>query len=169
MGYDVVDVLAERFGAVFRKERFWNALRGRCALGGYDATLLKPLSYVNLTGPVVRKVLTDLGIPEPDMMVVVDDFALPLGRVRIRPSGGGGGHNGLQSIVRAVGVGFPRIRIGIGAPEPGEAVDHVLSRFSREERVVIDKANGLAAEAVALWAKDGLEAAMNRYNSPEGR
>jgi PTH1 family peptidyl-tRNA hydrolase len=68
-----------------------------------------------------------------------------------------------------VGDGFPRIRIGIGAPEPGEAVDHVLSRFSRDEREVVDKAIGFAAEAVALWASDGLEAAMNRYNSPEGR
>jgi PTH1 family peptidyl-tRNA hydrolase len=169
VGFDVVDVLARKHGATFRKERFWNALRGRCALGGYDATLLKPLSYVNLTGPVVRKVLEDLGIPEPELMVVVDDFALPLGRIRIRPSGGGGGHNGLTSIVRAVGDGFPRIRIGIGAPEPGEAVDHVLSRFSRDEREVVDKAIGFAAEAVALWASDGLEAAMNRYNSPEGR
>lgn len=164
-----MDVLAYRYRVEFRRERFWNSLRARCILGGDEATLLKPLSYVNLTGPVVRKVCMDLGIPERDVMVVVDDFELALGRIRIRLSGSGGGHNGLSSVVAALGRDVPRVRIGIGAPEPGGAVDHVLSRFSREERAEIDKAIGLAADAVELWASDGVEAAMNRYNSPEGR
>lgn len=168
VGFDVVDAVAARHGAGFRKERFWNSLRARCKLGGDEATLLKPLSYVNLTGPVVRKVAEDLAVPERDVMVVVDDFWLPLGKLRIRTQGSGGGHNGLESVVRTIGKDFPRVRIGIGAPEPGGAVDHVLSRFAREEREVIDKAIGLAADAVELWASDGIEAAMNRFNSPEG-
>ncbi len=169
VGFDTVDLLARRRGAEFRRERFWNSLRARCVLAGEETTLLKPLSYVNLSGPVVRKVREDLSVADRDLMVVVDDFALPLGRIRIRATGSGGGHNGLESVVQAVGSGIPRLRIGIGAPDPGEAVDHVLSRFRKEEREVIERAIGLAADAVELWASEGVEAAMNRYNSPEGR
>jgi len=176
-----VERLADRDGVEFRKERFWNAERARCRIRGHEVTLLKPLSYVNLSGPVVRKVSKDLEVERRDVLVVLDDFWLPLGRLRIRKQGGGGGHNGLDSVVRAFqSKDVARLRIGIGVPQYGEAVDHVLSRFRTEERPIVTEAIERAADAVMVWASDGLDAAMNRFNptpdesgeersTPEGR
>jgi len=154
----------------FRKERFWNALRARITICEIPVTLIKPLSYVNLSGPVVRKVAEDLEVPVHDVLVVLDDFYLPPGRLRIRMSGGDGGHNGLESIIRAFKTDrVTRLRIGIGEPHPGGATDHVLSRFRPEERQVIEEAIRTAADAAEAWVVDGPEEAMNRFNrsSPE--
>jgi PTH1 family peptidyl-tRNA hydrolase len=129
-----------------------------------EATLLKPLSFVNLTGPVVRKVRDDLELAVEDILIVLDDFWLPLGRLRMRTRGGGGGHNGLDSVVRCLGEDVPRLRIGIGAPGEGRAVDHVLSRFRSDEFPVVQSAIDCAADAVEIWASEGPEAAMNRFN-----
>lgn len=160
-----MDLLAFRGRVEFKRERFWNAERARLPSRGGELALLKPLSYVNLSGPVVRKVMSDLDVPATDVVVVLDDFALPLGKIRIRAKGGGGGHNGLTSIVKALGTeDVARIRIGIGEPGPGRAVDHVLSRFRPEEREVVEKAVATAADAVSDWASEGIEATMNRYN-----
>ena len=161
--------LAARAGVEFRKERFWNAERARCRVGGESATLLKPLSYVNLTGPVVRKVAEDLSIERDGILIVLDDFWLPLGRLRFRKKGGDGGHNGLESVIRALGTEFvARLRIGIGVPGAGKAVHHVLSRFRTEERQIADEAIQTAAEAVTVWSREGTDAAMNRFNpAPE--
>jgi PTH1 family peptidyl-tRNA hydrolase len=145
-------------------------MRARVHLGEEAVTLLKPLSYVNLSGPVVRKVAEDLEVETRDVIVVLDDFALPLGSLRIRVKGSGGGHNGLESVVRALRTEkVARLRIGIGEPRPGRAVDHVLSRFGKDEQEVVRETIGSAADAVALWVSEGIEAAMNRYNrsSPE--
>ena len=163
----MVEHLASRHGAEFRRERFWNCVRARCRPGDEELTLIKPLSYVNLSGPVVRKVSEDLSVESRDILIVLDDFWLPLGRLRLRGTGGGGGHRGLESILRAVGTGCPRMRIGIGTPDPEGAVDHVLSRFRSEEREVMDRAIQRAADAVELWAFRGLETAMNTYNPEE--
>lgn len=160
-----MDLLAYRDRVEFKRERFWNAERARVRSGAGELTLLKPLSYVNLSGPVVRKVMSDLEVPTADVVVVLDDFALPLGKIRIRAKGGGGGHNGLTSIVKALGTeDVARIRLGIGEPGPGRAVDHVLSRFRPEEREVVETAVATAADAVMDWASEGIEATMNRYN-----
>ena len=125
---------------------------------------MKPLSFVNLTGPVVRKIREDLDIEIEDILIVVDDFWLPLGRLRMRIHGGGGGHNGLDSVVRCVGREVPRLRIGIGAPGEGSTVNHVLSRFRKDELQVVQTAIDCAADAVEIWASEGPEAAMNRFN-----
>ncbi len=159
-----MDRLAARSGNEFRKERFWNAERARARIRGVEATLIKPLSFVNLTGPVVRKVREDLEIEIEDTLIVVDDFWLPLGRLRMRLQGGGGGHNGLDSVVRCLSREVPRLRIGIGAPDAGKAVGHVLSRFRKGELPLVHKAIDCAADAVEIWASEGPEAAMNRFN-----
>ena len=154
----------------FKKERFWNALRARISIEGIPVTLIKPLSYVNLSGPVARKVAEDLEVPVRDVLVVLDDFYLPPGTLRLRTAGGGGGHNGMDSIIRAFKTDrVSRLRIGIGQPHPGGATDHVLSRFRPEERQVIEEAVRTAADAVSVWAVDGPGLAMNRFNrsSPE--
>ena len=159
-----MDRLAARSGNEFRKERFWNAERARARLRGVEATLLKPLSYVNLTGPVVRKVGEDLEVAIEDILIILDDFWLPLGRLRMRIKGGGGGHNGLDSVVRCLSEDVPRLRIGIGSPGEGQAVNHVLTRFRKDELPVVQKAIDSAADAAEIWASEGPEAAMNRFN-----
>jgi len=165
VGFETIRLLAARAGAKLRRRLFWNALRARTTFGRESATLLMPLSFVNRSGPVVRKAAKDLEVGPDALLVVVDDFWLPPGRIRIRRKGGDGGHNGLESLVRALGTEeFARLRIGIGEPETGEAVEHVLSRFTPEERERMDDAIGTAADAVAAWAELGPEAAMNRYN-----
>ena len=149
----------------FKKERFWNALRARISIDGNAVTLIKPLSYVNLSGPVARKVAEDLEVPARDVLVVLDDFYLPPGTLRLRKRGGDGGHNGMDSIIRAFKTDrVSRLRIGIGQPHPGGATDHVLSRFRPEERQVIEEAVRTAADAVEVWAVEGPEEAMNRFN-----
>ena len=170
VGFDTVDLLAGRDAREFRKERFWNALRARVSMDGNPVTLIKPLSYVNLSGPVVRKVAEDLEVPVRDVLIVLDDFYLPSGTLRLRRAGGDGGHNGLDSIIRAFKTDrVNRLRIGIGVPYPGGAKDHVLSRFRPEERQVIEEAIKTAADAVSVWVVEGPESAMNRFNrnSPE--
>jgi PTH1 family peptidyl-tRNA hydrolase len=125
---------------------------------------------VNLSGPVVRKVAEDLEVPVADVLVVLDDFYLPPGTLRLRKRGGDGGHNGMDSIIRAFKTDrVARLRIGIGEPHPGGATDHVLSRFRPEERQVIEEAVRTAADAVEVWAVEGPDVVMNRFNrsSPE--
>ena len=165
-----MDLLAGRDATEFKKERFWNALRARISIDGDPVTLIKPLSYVNLSGPVVRKVAEDLEVSVGDMLIVLDDFYLPTGSLRLRKAGGDGGHNGLDSIIRAFKTDrINRLRIGIGVPHPGGAKDHVLSRFRPEERQVIEEAIRTAADAATVWAVEGPELAMTRFNrtSPE--
>ena len=165
-----MDVLAGRSAAEFRKERFWNVLRARISIGEVRVTLIKPLSYVNLSGPAVRKVAEDLDVPVEDVLIVLDDFYLPPGTLRLRTAGGGGGHNGMDSIIRAFRTDrVSRLRIGIGEPHPGGATDHVLSRFRPEERQVIEETVRTAADAVSVWVVDGPGETMNRFNrsSPE--
>ena len=165
MGFETVRLLAARKGAKLRRRLFWNALRARVTFGEESTTLLMPLSYVNRTGPVVRKAAKDLKVPVDGILIVIDDFWLPPGRIRIRRKGGDGGHNGLESLIRALGTEeFARLRIGIGEPDSGEAVEHVLTRFTPDEQEKMDEAIRTAADAVAEWAEKGPEAAMNRYN-----
>ncbi len=140
-------------------------MRARARIHGVETTLLKPLSFVNLTGPVVQKVRQDLDVDLEGVLIVVDDFWLPLGKLRLRTRGGGGGHNGLDSVVRCVGEAVSRLRIGIGAPTEGAAVNHVLSRFRKDELLTVQTAIGSAADAAETWASEGPEAAMNRFNS----
>jgi PTH1 family peptidyl-tRNA hydrolase len=167
VGFGTVDLVADRHGGEWREVGFWNCLRSRCRIRDEEVTLVKPLSYVNLSGPVVRKVSADLEVGRPDLLVVLDDFWLPLGRLRLRTRGGGGGHRGMESIIRAMGDAVPRLRIGIGSPESGEAVDHVLSRFRPEEREKMSAVLERAADALEIWASEGAEAAMNAYNPEE--
>jgi PTH1 family peptidyl-tRNA hydrolase len=159
-----MDRLAARAGIEFRKERFWNAERAKGKIHAVEVTLIKPLSYVNLTGPIVRKVREDLDIGIEDTLIVVDDFWLPLGKLRMRRQGGGGGHNGLASVVKCLSPEVPRLRIGIGAPGDGSAVNHVLSRFRKDELPIVQDVIDRAADAAEVWASEGPEAAMNRFN-----
>jgi PTH1 family peptidyl-tRNA hydrolase len=164
VGWMVVDRLADRAGWGGRgKERdAASVVWGR--FNGLDMELVKPLTFMNESGAAVRKVLARARAPLEEMLVVADDFALPFGRLRLREAGSAGGHNGLRSIIGELGdQGFARLRVGIG--EPGsDAVDHVLSTFSGEERRQLGEVLDAAADAVEDWARDGAAKAANRWN-----
>jgi PTH1 family peptidyl-tRNA hydrolase len=115
----------------------------------------------------VRQVLDFYKVPVENLLVVCDDFNLPLGKLRVRAKGSAGGQNGLKSVEQVLGTQeYARLRIGVGAPGPGEAVDHVLGRFRPTERAVKEQMIADAAQAVLIWIKLGLESCMNRFNGP---
>ncbi|CAN5508213.1 aminoacyl-tRNA hydrolase [soil metagenome] len=165
VGWMVLDRIAERSGAAGRVKARDAAATMWARYGGLELALVKPTTFMNLSGLAVRKALARERAKLEDMLVVVDDFALPLGRVRLRDGGSAGGHNGLRSIIGELGTqDFARLRVGIG--EPGaSAVDHVLTRFGAGERTAVEQVLDAAAEAVEDWARDGTSRAANRWNA----
>jgi PTH1 family peptidyl-tRNA hydrolase len=171
VGFDVVDFLARREGLLFEPagslERYEGPAAFHCArLHEPDALLVKPETFMNRSGAVVSALLHWAGAGPEQCLVVVDDLDLPLAKLRIRPSGSSGGHNGLESILSSLGTDrFPRLRVGIGRPRT-DAARHVLARFAVEERVAIDRAVAEAAEAVLAWLEDGdIQGCMTRFHS----
>lgn len=146
-----------------------SARRGRGTYNQVDLTLAQPLAWMNLTGPIVRDLLTELGLPPHDLLVIHDDLDLPLGCLRIKRSGGSGGHNGIRSIQAALASeDFPRLKIGIGRPAPGEeTADYVLAPFHHDERGTVRHAVDQAVRALESYLSDGLDHAMNQFNRRE--
>lgn len=139
-----------------------NYLYSDINISGEKAKLIKPMTYMNLSGEVFKY------IPHDDIIVVYDDLDLPLGKIRIRKNGSAGGHNGIKSIISFIGQDFSRIRIGIGPkPENIDAADYVLSNFTKEEFEVLDKVINLCIEAIEYIVENGIDKAMNKYNSIE--
>ena len=164
VGWMVLDRLADRAGIAGRGRERDAAVTVHGKLAGQEVVLVKPLTFMNDSGIAVRKILARERVQLADMLVVVDDFALPLGRIRIRPDGTHGGHNGLRSITAELGTQrFARLRVGIGEPRRN-AIDHVLSRFAPEERAKLHAVLDAAADAVETWIADGAERAANRWN-----
>lgn len=165
VGFDVLDALAGRLGVEFRKRLLASVQTAEARIGGAAVLLVKPQSFMNASGPPVASLARKKGVAPQDLVVVVDDVDLPLGKLRIRPKGSAGGHNGLKSLVAHVGSDeFVRVRVGIGRPVPGEMVDHVLSRFRPEEREVMAEAVARAADAVERIVAEGADRAMNEFN-----
>jgi PTH1 family peptidyl-tRNA hydrolase len=164
VGYAVVDLLAQ--GP--RAGRFQSRFQSQVAELVEDADkllLVKPETFMNLSGRCVRQFMDYYQVPLPDLLVVCDDINLPLGKLRVRARGSHGGHNGLRNIQEHLGsADYARLRIGVDAPRD-DAVDHVLGRFKPAERPVIEDAVGLAVQAVVVWVNQGVEACMNRYNA----
>jgi len=160
----VVDQLATQFGSTWEKSTKWNALSAKCGA----VLLAKPISFMNRSGYPLFAVAQFYKIEPKEILVVLDDFALPLGRLRLRARGGPGGHNGLESIIVQFGTEeIPRLRIGIGdAPREG-SVDYVLSRFLDEEKPIVRAAIDRAVEAVKCAIDNGLVSAMNIFNKPQ--
>ncbi len=123
---------------------------------------------MNLSGAAVAGIMAFYKLAPADVLVVVDEIQLPLGKLRLRPSGSAGGHNGLKSVIASIGSDFPRLRIGVGrGNEQWDLSDHVLGKFAADERPVVDRAVKRAADAVETFITDGVFEAMNRYNAPE--
>src|SRR6188472_1716412 len=161
----VLDRIADRLGRAGRGRQRDAAESIQVRLGGEDVILAKPLTYMNDSGVAVRKLLARERAPLIEVLVVADDFALPFGKLRFREAGSHGGHNGLRSIIAELNSEkYSRLRVGIGEPGRG-AVDHVLSRFSTDERARLPILLDASAEAVEMWAKHGTSKAANRFNA----
>jgi len=165
IGFRVVDLLAKQLG-VKREEARFKGVFAAAKLDGLTVGLLKPLTYVNLSGQSVREAVNRLNLATEQILVVLDDAQLPLGKLRLRAKGSSGGHKGLQSIIEALQTeNIPRLRIGIGSPPEGvDMATYVLSPFEPEEEAIIAETVEIAAEAAKVWAKDGIEIAMQRFN-----
>ncbi len=165
-GFDVISIVAAKLNAPIKKMKF-QGLIGETLLGGEKLVLIKPQTFMNLSGFTVSEALNWYKLEPKDMLLIVDDIDLPFGQVRIRGKGGPGTHNGLRHIVQCTGTGdFPRVRVGMGAPPPQwDLADWVLSKFqTEEERKIAFDAYMLAADAALCWAEHGIDTAMNRYN-----
>jgi PTH1 family peptidyl-tRNA hydrolase len=165
VGFWVADELAARNKVKFRESAKWRARTARITGVDDDVLLAEPTTFMNLSGWAVRELAAFYKIGWTDMLVLVDDADLPLGKLRIRVNGSAGGHNGLKSIIQELGTQeFPRLRIGVGR-QPGELKNHVLGRFGTEEREPIENAVKKAADAAEMFVTDGILKAMNTFNA----
>jgi peptidyl-tRNA hydrolase, PTH1 family len=165
VGYAILAELARKFGCSPPKERF----RGEVVeaeLGGAKALLLSPTTFMNLSGSSVQEAMSFYKLPAAELLVLCDDLNLPVGKLRFRAGGSSGGQKGLDDIIAKLATEeFSRLRLGIGAaPDGWDWADYVLSKFRPDELPEIEQAVVLAAEAVAVWACEGIEFCMNRYN-----
>ena len=166
-GYMVGDAVSRRLGVSIDRLRF-RALTARHMVDGHDVLLMKPQTYMNLSGEAVQQAVRFYKIPADHVLVVSDEISLPLGRLRVRTRGSAGGHNGLKSIIAQLGTDeFPRVRIGVGSPPHPDydMADWVLAVPRNEDAVAFSEAAGRAAEAVACYVTEGPERAMNRFNT----
>lgn len=167
IGFDVVDYLAAGPGVGGFRSAFQSEA-AEFTEGGEKVLLVKPQTFMNLSGRAVRAVLDFYKLTPADLLVICDDYNLPLGKLRVRAKGSHGGQNGLRNIQEQLGTDeYPRLRMGIGQPAPGEAVDFVLTRFKPGERAAVEEAVANAAAGVLVWVRQGLPACMNRVNGPE--
>lgn len=165
MGFMVVDELARRHHAPASRSRFKSEI-SEVRVNDTRVVLAMPQTYMNESGFAVREIMRWYKTPPEDVLIVVDDIDQPYGRVRLRPKGGAGGHNGLRSIVQQLGTEqFPRLRVGIGRGRSGQVTAHVLSRFSTEEQKELPAITDRAVDGVELWLEHGIIEAMNLLNA----
>jgi PTH1 family peptidyl-tRNA hydrolase len=163
IGFRVIETLAGRY-QIEREISKFDGIIGQLRINGERVLLVKPLTFMNLSGRTVQPVVNFYKIELDDLMVVYDDLDLMPGKIRIRPGGGTGGHKGLASVTSHLNsTNFPRMRIGIGRPSD-DTIDWVLGRFSPEEEILMQEIMNKAADALETWIKDGLDKAMNIFN-----
>jgi len=164
VGFQCLDRLAAAWGLSFSRRKH-KALLAEGEIAGRKVILAKPQTFMNLSGQAVERLVRFYRLPPENILVIYDDLDLPLGKIRLRPKGGAGGHKGMKSIIEHLGTqDFPRLRVGIGRPAHGDPVDYVLSDFTLDQRIVMEEVYGRVIAAVELWLTEGIEAAMNRYN-----
>ena len=166
VGWRALDELAEIAGVPVQKLKY-KALTNTCTVGGAKVLLMKPVTYMNLSGEAVGEAARFYKLPPERVLVLSDDVSLPVGRLRIRKSGSAGGHNGLKSIIQHLGTDqFPRVKIGVGGkPHPDyDMADWVLGKFPPEDKKVIDEMVQKAARAAAYYIEEGPDKAMGKFN-----
>jgi peptidyl-tRNA hydrolase, PTH1 family len=164
IGFMVLDGLASASGTAFQSVPKWQCHLAKLPDAG--TLLLKPQTFMNLSGRAVRQVLAFHKWPPESMLVIYDDVALPLGRLRFREKGSAGGHNGIKSLIEHLGTdAFPRLKVGIGESEPGNMTGHVLGKFSPDEQPLLENTLATALEAVQLARFQGIATAANRFHT----
>ncbi len=166
VGFSVIDVLAQKYGIEMTGHDF-KALTGKGRINGQQVLLMKPLTYMNLSGEAIWPAAAFYKIdPATELVVISDDIDLSVGEIRVRAKGSAGGHNGLKNIIAQLGTEqFPRVRVGVGGkPEGGDLVAHVLGKFSKDEEKILEQVREAAADAAVKVLEDGAEAAMNTFN-----
>jgi len=165
VGFEVIEELADRHG-ISVKKRALRSVMGDGIIEGERVILARPMTYMNLSGEAAAAISRMYKLTPEDVMVLVDDIALPVGKLRLRLKGSAGGHNGLTSIEQHLHTQeYRRIRIGVGGAQPGRMVDHVLGKFKPGEREAIAESIDAAADAVESALRDGFEKAMNLFNT----
>ncbi len=168
IGFSVADKLAERNGITMKKEAAMKGWLGKGKAKETEFFLLKPATYMNNSGESVGKAVRYYQVPVPKILVISDDVALPFGKLRLSDKGSSGGHNGLESIEMSLGTQhYARLRFGVGDREEGDLTDHVLGKFTEEERAKLPELIELAAQTVETWMNQGSEAA--RRLLPQGK
>lgn len=164
-GFMVMDALAEKIGADISEKKH-KALCGKGVIGGEKVILMKPQTYMNSSGESIRAAADYYKVDPEDILIVYDDISLAPGQLRIRAKGSAGGHNGIKSIIAMTGTqGFSRIKVGVGEkPQGWDLADHVLGRFSSEDRAKVEEAIGHAMDAAVLMMQGETDKAMNIYN-----
>lgn len=169
VGFDTIDILADKLGVSITEKKH-KALCGKGMIGPEKVLLLKPQTFMNLSGESVRDAADFYKIDPEHIIIIYDDISLEPGQLRIRTKGSAGGHNGIKNIIAHLGCqDFPRVKVGVGAkPDRMDLADYVLSRFSQTDRTLMEDAFRDAADAVEMMILEGAAAAMNRYNGKKG-
>ncbi|MEG0805695.1 MAG: aminoacyl-tRNA hydrolase [Lachnospiraceae bacterium] len=166
VGFDTIDLLSETYKIPIKEKKF-KGLIGTGMVGGEKVILLKPQTYMNLSGESVQAAMHYYNIEPVDLIVIFDDISLEEGQIRIRKKGSAGGHNGIKSIISCIGTQeFQRVKIGVGnKPEGWDLADFVLSRFGKKEREEVEQAMENACSAIEIMAEGQTDKAMNLYNA----
>ena len=163
IGFDVIDYMANKYNIDVNREKF----KGICGEGFIEnkkVILLKPLTYMNLSGESIREFANFYKLEDDEIIVVYDDISLDIGRLRIREKGSAGGHNGIKSIIQNLGGDkFPRVKVGVGQPKDN-LINHVLGKFSKEDREHIEKVIPVVSDAIVEIVKNDAKESMNKFN-----
>ena len=165
VGFEVIDVLADMLGTTVEEKKF-KGCYGRGIIGGEKVLLLKPQTFMNLSGESIRAASDFYKVDPEHIIIIYDDISLDVGQLRSRNKGSAGGHNGIKNIIAHLGTQeFPRIKVGVGdKPKKMDLADYVLSRFSKEDRAAMEDAFKEAAKAVEVMITEGMDIAMNQFN-----
>ena len=163
MGFNTINKIAKEYDIEVNKKKF-KGLYGTGMIEGEKVILLKPQTFMNLSGESVKEVVDFYKIENDDIIVIYDDMDVELGTIKIRKKGGPGSHNGMKSVVQYLGTDFARIRVGIGKPEDNDFIRYVIGTIPKEEKEIFDKSTTTAKEAVIEIIKKGVDNAMNKFN-----
>jgi len=163
VGFDVIDLIASKYNVSINRIKF-KGVYGEINIANEKVILLKPSTYMNLSGESVREASSFYKIPNENIIIIYDDISLDVGKLRVRSKGSAGGHNGIKSILANFSSDvFPRIKIGVGKPEKS-LIPHVLGRFSKEDRVLVEKTFEASVKSIRVIIEEGCEEAMNQFN-----
>lgn len=163
VGFDAIDLISDKYNIPVNRIKF-KGVYGEGNIGGEKVILLKPSTYMNLSGESIIQAMNFYKISNDNIIVIYDDVSLDVGRMRIREKGSAGGHNGIKNTILHLGSdSFPRIKIGVGQPK-NDMVHHVLGKFSKDEREILNKVLEASIEAVEAMMKSGVTEAMNKFN-----